>query len=325
MRESVTGAAMTDRPLVPGHTYSWETVGDRFGFEPDYLGAAGGMISRPKHNALPIFTHPGGAKSFDYGDYWDDGDLIYAGRGKVGDQKFQGQNRDLAENLRVVLAFEPAGARRVRLLGEAHCVDYWWMQEPDLKGDLRRVIRYRLRFESSLPSAATIDGETLDRRPARRKARRFDATSPPPAPPWPGQPGSTPEERAQLLEQATKGHHALVMALALHLDEAGWKQIEEIPDGLDLWATKADRRVIFEAKTLRSSNAAHQVRLASAQLFEYRFIYGTPTDSLCLLTDAPVTQQRVRLLDPLNIGFLIRDAEGIRTAGGVAPSLGFLK
>jgi hypothetical protein len=42
--------------------------------------------------------------------------------------------------------------------------------------------------------------------------------------------------------------------------------------GLDLWTSKGDRRVIFEAKTLGNSNAAHQVRLAIAQLLEYRFI-----------------------------------------------------
>src|SRR5262249_61083322 len=113
-------------------------------------------------------------------------------------------------------------------------------------------------------------------------------------------------ERAQLLEQATKGHHALILTLALHLDGAGWKQIEEVPGGLDLWATKADRRVIFEAKTLRNSNAAHQVRLAIAQLLEYRFIYGTPGDGLCLVVDAPVTEQRIALLDSLNIGLLIK-------------------
>jgi hypothetical protein len=283
------------------------------------------MISRPKHNTLLIFTHPGGAKSFDYGDYWDGGDLIYAGRGKVGDQKLQGQNRDLAENRRVVLAFEPNGARQVRLLGQAHCVDHWWTQEPDLKGELRRVLRYRLRFESPPPSPAADVSGTRVRRPARRQARRFDPAAPPPAPPRPGQPGSTPEERAQLLEQATKGHHELVKTLAVHLAKAGWTQIEEVPGGPDLWATKADRRVIFEAKTLRNSNAAHQVRLAIAQLLEYRFIYGTSSDSLCLLTDAPVTDQRSRLLDSLNIGFLSKDVDGIRAAGRVAPSIGLLE
>jgi len=65
-------------------------------------------------------------------------------------------------------------------------------------------------------------------------------------------------------EQATRGHHAIVRALALHLEKAGWTQIEEIPGALDLWARKGDQRVIFEAKTLRNTNAAHQVRLAIA-------------------------------------------------------------
>src|SRR5207247_7757075 len=110
----------------------------------------------------------------------------------------------------------------------------------------------------------------------------------------------TPEERAQLLEQATKGHHALVTTLALHLEKAGWKQIEEVPGGLDLWATKGDGRVIFEAKTLRDTNAAHQVRLAIAQLLEYRFLYGKPSDGLCLVVDAPVAEQRRALLDSLD-------------------------
>jgi hypothetical protein len=55
------------------------------GFRESYLGAAGGMISRPAHDAVLIITHPGGAKSFDYGDYWEnDRTLIYAGRGKTG-------------------------------------------------------------------------------------------------------------------------------------------------------------------------------------------------------------------------------------------------
>src|SRR5216684_3736065 len=131
--------------LLSGDTHSWESLGARFDFAPDYLGAAGGMISRPKHNALLIMTHPGGAKSFDYGDYWDNRDLIYAGRGKLGDQRLQGQNRDLAENHRIVLAFEPAGPRRLRFLGRARCVEHWWTREPDQSGRLRRVLRYRLR------------------------------------------------------------------------------------------------------------------------------------------------------------------------------------
>jgi hypothetical protein len=50
-----------DSPLVAGATYTWEELGARFDFGPDYLGAAGGMVSRPEQNALMLVTHPGGA------------------------------------------------------------------------------------------------------------------------------------------------------------------------------------------------------------------------------------------------------------------------
>src|SRR5262245_25905385 len=195
--------AVTDsgQVLSPGTTYTWTSLADRFGFRPGYLGAAGGMISRPKHNTLLIMTHPDGAKSFDYDDYWDGPDLIYAGRGKLGDQKLEGQNRDLAENRRAVLAFEPAGARQLRFLGQARCVDYWWTREPDQVDKMRRVLRYRLRFHESATPPVIVLGRQ-PRRPARRQSRSFNPDAPPPTPPRPGQSGSTPEERAQLLEQA---------------------------------------------------------------------------------------------------------------------------
>jgi hypothetical protein len=34
-------------PLVPGHVYTWDELGDLFSFGASYLSAAGGMISRP--------------------------------------------------------------------------------------------------------------------------------------------------------------------------------------------------------------------------------------------------------------------------------------
>jgi hypothetical protein len=96
--------------LVDGRTYTWEMLGSTFGFKPEYLGVAGGMISRPEHSATLLMTHPGGARSFDYGDYWDGTDLIYTGRGKRGDQERTGQNRDVGENATELHVFEPSGA-----------------------------------------------------------------------------------------------------------------------------------------------------------------------------------------------------------------------
>lgn len=84
--------------LEVGRGYTWEDLASLFGFKPAYLGAAGGMIPRPEHDAVLLVTHPGGGKSFNYEDYWDGEDLIYTGRGKTGNQSLDGANGDVAEN-----------------------------------------------------------------------------------------------------------------------------------------------------------------------------------------------------------------------------------
>ena len=105
--------------------YTWEDLGQALGFTPRYLGAAGGMVPRPDLNSILLITHPGGGRSFDYDDYWDqNGDLIYTGRGQTGDQKLEGANRDVAENRRHLLIFEGGRPRLLRFLGIARCVDY---------------------------------------------------------------------------------------------------------------------------------------------------------------------------------------------------------
>lgn len=102
--------------LEVGTVYSWEQLSGLFGFKPAYLGAAGGIVSRPEHDALLLITHPGGGKSFDYEDYWDGADLIYTGRGKNGDQTLDGPNGDVAANSKELLVFENVGSRQLRYL-----------------------------------------------------------------------------------------------------------------------------------------------------------------------------------------------------------------
>lgn len=133
--------------MEAGRTYSWAELGEHFEFEPAYLGSVGGMVSRPAQGALLLITYPGGAKSFDYGDYWNDGDLIYTGRGKSGDQKLTGPNLFVAENSRTLWVFEGGhGPRTLKFLGVAQCEDYWWSEGPDGAGVTRKVLRYRLVF-----------------------------------------------------------------------------------------------------------------------------------------------------------------------------------
>jgi hypothetical protein len=47
-----SGVVPPERPLVAGETYTWTELGARFNFSPNYLDAAGGMVSRPGQNAL---------------------------------------------------------------------------------------------------------------------------------------------------------------------------------------------------------------------------------------------------------------------------------
>jgi hypothetical protein len=101
--------------LVPGRTYTWDELAAVFGFKPKYLSVAGGMMPRPKLNVMILATWPGGARSFDYEDYWSRGDLIYTGRGKVGDQPLEGANRSLADNRYTNYVFEGGvGSERLR-------------------------------------------------------------------------------------------------------------------------------------------------------------------------------------------------------------------
>jgi hypothetical protein len=95
---SGTAPADADPPgLEVGRTCSWDELGAAFGFDPKFFQVGGGMLSRPDRNAVLLITHPGGARSFDYEDRWDGPALIYTGRGKKGDQRLEGPNRDVAQ------------------------------------------------------------------------------------------------------------------------------------------------------------------------------------------------------------------------------------
>lgn len=309
--------------LDAGTVYRWGELGETFDFDPDYLGAAGGMVSRPDQNALLLMTHPGGARSIDYGDYWDGDDLIYTGRGKTGDQVRTGQNRDLGENTRTTYVFEPAGARRLRFLGQATCVGEWTARHPDADGNDRSVIRFRLRFQAGLPEAEEqreLAGP--GDREVGRTPRPFDPDMAP-RDPVIGSSARTPEETHARREKAVRGHHQLLSQLAQWLEQEGWSEIEEIPLAVDLWARMqaTNDRVIFEAKTVRVGSEGPRIRSALAQLLEYRFFYGEPADRLCVVSDRPISDRRVRLLDGLEISVLWWDGETFAAGSSTAGEL----
>lgn len=128
------------------------------------------------------------------------------------------------------------------------------------------------------------------------------------------------QETLVLREKANADHHRLVAALHELLGTRSWTKIEEIPCAIDLWAVRPrdGRRVIFECKTLRAGGAPaelHQCRLGLAQLLEYRFLYGTSVDELCLVTSGPVSEQRVVFLESMGLGVLWIDEHDARPLG----------
>jgi len=135
--------------LVVDNVYGWDELALAFGFKPKWLGAVGGMAPRPDHGALILVTHPGGGKSFDYNDHWDDetGELVYTGRGQEGDQTLEGANRHLAENRYRNFVFAGAGTKRLKYLGQARCTGTEWAEAPGRDGLPRKVLRFRLRID----------------------------------------------------------------------------------------------------------------------------------------------------------------------------------
>lgn len=296
--------------LQKNQIYSWEELGSLFDFKPDYLSTAGGMIPRPKYDAVLLITHPAGGRSFNYHDYWDGDDLIYTGRGQKGDQELAGANRDVAENSRELLLFEHADARRLRYLGRAICKTHWETTAPDREGTNRRIYRFRLqptsprgRKSSARPRGRQERG-TRRHDPSAFKVRPFDPDRPP-ASRKAAKPSDLDQQRV-LTEKADHAHQATLKSLGLWLRELGWYDLEEIDRATDLVATQptkmAAKRVLFEVKSITMKNERSRVRGGLAQLLEYRLFLGEPSDGLCLVTNGPISDHRLQLLDSVGIG-----------------------
>jgi hypothetical protein len=312
--------------LTPGALYDWDALGRVFGFKPSYLSAAGGMPVSTATDSVLLITHPGGGKSFDYADYWDGDDLIYKGRGQSGDQKREGANLDVAENRRRLFVFEAAGPRRLRFLGQARCVGEGTAQEPDKAGLNRSVLFFRLRFidQGGKTHATPVEVEAERKAPPPGTSNAAPATSRSPRPfdrqarpaeaeLASGAAAADPAVTHALREKARQGHHDLVGDWCDFLEANGWLDIEEAPGAFDLRAASGGVRVIFEMKTMSGDNELGQCRSALAQLLEYRLIYGTEADLLCVVTDAPISAERAAVLEALGVAVVARE-DGTWTA-----------
>jgi hypothetical protein len=296
--------------LIPGTTYTWEELGNAFLFPPDYLGLAGGMISRPEQDSLMLITHGEGEGTF-YGDKWDGKDLIYAGRGLTGDQELKGQNRQVAENSRRLYLFEAGGSRKLFFHGIVRCIDRWESTGFDKRGEERRVYRFRLapvgshRANRRQPASTATSGSGKARRASSFQPRPFDPDRTPAERRRQSSPPD-PESQRVLAEQADQAHQTILRIAGLWLQTRGWTDLEEVDAAVDLQGRLPDAsgRVLFEIKSIRPHSERTQVRSGLAQLLEYRLFLGSEADRLCLISDQPISEQRLQLLDSLSIAHL---------------------
>jgi hypothetical protein len=299
-------------PLQAGRVYSWNELGALFAFKPQLFQVAGGMLPRPELDAILLITHPGGARSFDYEDRWEGDALIYTGRGKRGHQQLSGANRDVAENRKRLLVFEAAGSKQLLYRGEATCASVWNATGRDADSAERQVLKFRLVFDQRVePAVASAPAVPRTSVPLVRRPRAF-VPQEPTAYQRAATPKASPEETAALQEKANLRHSQVVARLATLLSAAGWKDVEEIPAAVDLWATPPDgsSRIMFEVKTISDSNELHQCRAAVAQLLEYRFFHGGDADRLCLVVDRPIPDRRRAFVESLGVAVVVVDSGG---------------
>ncbi len=321
------GSEITLPKLRPGTIYSWQTVAEKFGFKPKLFSISGGMLSRPDLNALLLITSSDQGSSFSYGDEWDKGDLIYAGKGLTGDQQLTGVNRYVAENSRELFLFEYAGSEKLLFHDRVTCVRHWEDIAPDQEGKDRRVHQFRLRLAGGKRGPQRVrskkadrDAESFPRSRSSFKPRPFD-------------PDRTPSQRRQSApedqesrrvaqEQADQNHQATLRTFGSWLKESGWTELEEIDGAIDLIGERPSgsghRRVLFEIKSTRPKSERDAVRSGLAQLLEYRLLLGSSKDKLCLVTNRPINTQRQRLLNSLDIGHAYVEKRRVQISGTAA-------
>jgi hypothetical protein len=153
--------------LTPGRDYTWDELGTAFGFEPGYISVAGGMLSRPPLNALLLMTWPGGARSFDYDDYWDRGDLVYTGRGATGAPVGLGTTAPRGRSSATACGSTAVGSRQAEALERGG--DLLLLRVEGTGAPARRVTSVNAARSIRPGRPATTPDRSTARRPKRRR------------------------------------------------------------------------------------------------------------------------------------------------------------
>ncbi|MBO8129620.1 MAG: NUDIX domain-containing protein [Peptococcaceae bacterium] len=136
-----------------GSLYKRKDIHDLFGGQRQ-----GGISTPSRHPVIFLFSSKRG-EEFGYQDGWkDDGLYYYTGEGQVGDMTFTRGNLAIKNHLKDgkdLFLFETEGDLR-RFIGRMSFVGYEEVTIPDIKGNLRKGILFKL-----IPQDASIETEPL--------------------------------------------------------------------------------------------------------------------------------------------------------------------
>lgn len=141
-----------------------------------------GIVTPSKYPVVLLFTGPSGS-SYGYEDGWVGERFLYTGEGQVGDMRFTKGNKAIRDHFalgrRLFLFRKESRDGWVRLVGEFECEGYLSRVAPDVRGNPRLAIVFRLRPLHDIAAiereAASLTEEELF---AVQQARPVQPTSP---------------------------------------------------------------------------------------------------------------------------------------------------
>jgi hypothetical protein len=268
----------TPFPLAPGDRIRRTMLHEQFGGRRQ-----GGISPSAVSPNVFLITDPdrGEAYGYLYDGRSTDGFYHYTGEGQVGDQQMTQGNRTVQDHQREGRALRLFRARGTELeyLGEFAYVNDYQAEAPDITGELRKVIVFRLQQRTGTPTGPTR--ARLDRLGHQRVKE-------------------VPIEQALTETTLIEGHREpyeserreqkLVHAFSARLERDGHDvcRFQFLPEGeaAPLFCDLFDKttRTLYEAKGTVTRNA---IRMAIGQLADYGRFVDEPRSLVILVPEEP--------------------------------------
>lgn len=138
------------RHLAKQSIFNYQQVEDQFGIK---ISSFGRGINRTPSTLVLISSVDKRKAGFVYHDHWtSDGDYIYSGEGKTGDQQMTLGNKaivDAERDGKLIHLFVKFSPREYYYQGVFFLVDYTYEDDKDESGNVRKEYKFRLRKKSA--------------------------------------------------------------------------------------------------------------------------------------------------------------------------------